>query len=177
MSTLRTATVIPQGPPGEGGFGHRSDVNIRAMFRTPVGTTYSEEAVRNAAVAAFNGAGGPGDSIPNIGVSNGVINDGGHAFGSFDLNYTNAPDFSTVLVGGEGLPASPYVPNLASPGPGSTSPSDQPEYLGNIPEARAQYGSGMGSAVAPSTTAPGISSQKIGAYISGRSYRGSDGIY
>jgi hypothetical protein len=174
MSTLRTATVIPQGPPGEGGFGHRSDVNVRAMFRSPVGTTYSEEAVRNVAVAALNGAGGPGDSIPNIGVTNGVINDGGHAFGRFDLNYAGAPDFSTVAVGGEGLPASPYVPNLATPGPGSTAPQDMPEYLGSLPEKGNEYGTGFG-AEAPSVSSPQIASQKIGAYILGRSYLGSDG--
>ena len=58
MPTLRTATVVPQGPPGDGGFGHRNDVNIRSMFRSPLGTTYSEEAVRNAGVAALNGGGG-----------------------------------------------------------------------------------------------------------------------
>ena len=174
MSTLRTATVVPQGPPGEGGFGHRSDVNIRAMFRTPVGTTYSEEAVRNAALATFNGAGGPGDSIPNIGVSNGVINDGGYAFGSYDLNFSSAPNFDTVAVGGEGLPASAYVPNLTSPGPGSTAAQDQPEYVGTLPEKGNEYGSGLG-AESPSNASSQIASQKIGSYIMGRSYLGSDG--
>jgi len=174
MSTLRTATVIPQGPTGVGGLGHRNDVNIRAMFRTPVGTTYSEEAVKNVGIAAFNGDGGPGDSIPNIGVANGVVNDGGHAFGTYDLNYGNAPNLDTVAVGGEGLPSSPYVPNLASPGPGSTSPQDQPEFVGTLPERGNEYGSGVG-AESPSLSSPQISSQKIGSYIMGRSYLGSDG--
>lgn len=174
MPTLRTATVIPQGPPGEGGFGHRNDVNIRAMFRSPVGTTYSEEAVRNVGIAAFNGDGGPGDSIPNIGVRNGIINDGGHAFGSYDLNYSGAPDLETVAVGGEGLPASAFVPNLASPGPGSTAPQDQPEYVGSLPTKGEEYGSGVG-AESPSASSPQIASQKIGSYILGRSYAGSDG--
>lgn len=174
MPTLRTATVVPQGPPGDGGFGHRNDVNIRSMFRSPLGTTYSEEAVRNAGVAALNGGGGPGDSIPNIGVSNGVINDGGHAFGSYDLNFGAAPDLETVAVGGEGLPASAYVPNLTSPGPGSTAPQDQPEYVGTLPEKGNEYGSGVG-AESPSISTPQIASQKIGSYIMGRSYLGSDG--
>lgn len=175
MSSVKFGTVKALGVPGTGGYGHRSDVNLSAMFATPVGTTYSEEAVTNAGIAALNGAGGAGDSIPNIGVSSGVINDGGYMFGSFDLNFSNAPDLETVAVGGEGLPASPYVPNPASPGPGSVSPSDQPEYTGNLPEKGDQFGSGMGS-VSPSVTAEGIKNQTIGSYIKGRSYLGSDGI-
>jgi hypothetical protein len=174
MSSVKYGTVVPLGVPGEGGFGHRSDVNLSAMFATPVGTTYSEEAVKNAGIAAFNGAGGPGDSIPNIGVAAGVINDGGYAFGSFDLNYTGVPDLETVVVGGEGLPASPYVPNPASPGPGSVSPFDIPEYTGALPEKGNEYGFGLG-AISPSETSPGVAGQTLGTYIRGRSYPGSDG--
>jgi hypothetical protein len=174
MSSVKYSTVVPQGVPGEGGLGHRNDVNLSAMFATPVGTTYSEEAVKNAAIAALNGNGGPGDSIPNIGVTSGVVNDGGYAFGSFDLNFSGVPDLETVPVGGEGLPASPYVPNPASPGPGSTSPYDIPEYVGQLPEKGNEYGFGLG-AVSPSETTPGVAGQTIGSYISGRSYLGSDG--
>lgn len=174
MSSVKFGTVVPLGLPGEGGYGHRNDVNLSAMFATPVGTIYSEEAVKNAGISALNGNGGFGDSIPNIGVSVGVINDGGYMFGSFDLNFTNAPDLETVAVGGEGLPASPYVPNPASPGPGSVSPSDQPEYTGNLPEKGDQYGTGLG-ATSPSVTTSGIRGQTIGSYIRGRSYLGSDG--
>lgn len=174
MSSVKFGTVVPLGVPGEGGYGHRSDVNLSAMFATPVGTTYSETAVRNAGISAFNGGGGAGDSIPNIGVSSGVINDGGYMFGSFDLNFSNTPDLETVAVGGEGLPASPYVPNPASPGPGSVQPSDQPEYTGNVPEKGNEYGVGLG-AVSPSETSPKIATQTLGSYIMGRSYLGSDG--
>lgn len=174
MSSVKFATVVPQGVPGTGGYGHRNDVNLAAAFATPVGTTYSEEAAKNAGIAALNGGGGPGDSIPNIGVSNGVINDGGYMFGSFNLNYPNSPDLETVAVGGEGLPASPYVPNLASPGPGSTNPADQPEYLGTLPEKGEEFGSGIGSQ-SPSESTEKISSQTIGLYLLGRSYLGSDG--
>jgi hypothetical protein len=174
MSSVKFGTVVPLGIPGEGGYGHRSDVNLSSMFATPVGTTYSEAAVRNAGIAALNGGGGAGDSIPNIGVSSGVINDGGYMFGSFNLNFSNTPDLETVAVGGEGLPASPYVPNPASPGPGSVQPSDQPEYTGNVPEKGNEYGVGLG-AVSPSETAPKIATQTLGSYIMGRSYLGSDG--
>lgn len=174
MSTVKFATVVPQGVPGTGGYGHRSDVNLSAMFATPVGTTYSEAAVRNAGIAALNGNGGAGDSIPNIGVSNGVINDGGYMFGSFNLNFAGTPDLNTVAVGGEGLPASPYVPNPTSPGPGSVLPSDKPEYVGTLPTKGDEYGSGLG-ALSPSESAPKIASQTIGFYLLGRSYLGSDG--
>lgn len=174
MSSVKFGTVVPLGTPGEGGYGHRSDVNLTAMFATPVGTTYSETAVRNAGISALNGGGGPGDSIPNIGVSSGVINDGGYMFGTFDLNFTNAPNFDTVETGGEGLPASPYVPNPASPGPGSVQPQDQPEYTGVLPEKGNEYGFGLG-AISPNITTEGIRGQTIGSYLLGRSYAGSDG--
>lgn len=174
MSSVKYATVVPQGVPGEGGLGHRNDVNLSSMFATPVGTTYSEIAVRNAGIAALNGAGGPGDSIPNIGVASGVVNDAGYAFGTFDLNFSGVPDLDTVPTGGEGLPASAYVPNPASPGPGSVSPYDIPEYTGQLPEKGNEYGFGLG-AVSPSVTADGIAKQTLGTYIVGRSYLGSDG--
>lgn len=174
MSSVKYATVVPQGAPGEGGYGHRNDVNLSAMFATPVGTTYSEAAAKNAGISALNGGGGPGDSIPNIGVTEGVINDAGYMFGTFDLNYSNTPDFDTVPTGGEGLPASAYVPNPASPGPGSVLPTDQPEYTGDLPEKGNEFGYGLG-AVSPSETSSKIATQTIGSYLIGRSYLGSDG--
>ena len=43
------------------------------------------------------------------------------------------PNYSAVPVGGRGLPASPWVPNPVSPGPGSANPND-------IAEAPTGYG-------------------------------------
>jgi len=57
---------------------------------------------------------------------NNVINDHGHTFHTFDPNYTDAPDKKETEIGAAGLPASPYSPNVTSPGPGSTSPEDMP---------------------------------------------------
>jgi|688.fasta_scaffold11417_3 hypothetical protein len=179
MSSMRTATVVPN-EVGTGGFGRRNDVNLNAAFGgSPIGKTrtYNEDAVKNAGISVLNGGGGPGDAIPNIDVRNGLVDDHGY-YGlteKFDLNYGSVP-LETTQIGGEGLPASPYVPNLASPGPGSVSPSDQPEYVGNLPIPGNEYGSGMGGIVSPSATTPSIASQKIGSYISGRSYVGSDGM-
>lgn len=174
MSSVKYATVKPSGAPRTGGLGQRSDVNLAAAFATPVGTIYSEEAVKNAGIAALNGNGGPGDLIPNIGVSKGVVNDGGHMFGSYDLNFGSSPDLDTVAVGGEGLPASAYLPNPTSPGPGSVNASDQPEYVGTLPVGGKAFGVGLG-ATSPSSTSSKISGQTIGSYLMGRSYLGSDG--
>jgi hypothetical protein len=43
------------------------------------------------------------------------INDGGYAFGLVDRKYSGTPNFDDVQVGGEGKPATPFAPNIASP--------------------------------------------------------------
>jgi len=174
MPTHKQATVVAQGPVGEGGMGNRSDKNLKALFSTsPLYTDYNEESVLNIGVSALNGNGGAGDDL--TGNSNGVVNDGGYMFGTLDLNYTDAPSLGDVKTGGGGLPASPYIPNPTSPGPGSVFPNDQDEFTGDLPSAGVEFGSGLGGTVSPVATSAGISTQTIGSYISGRSYEGSDG--
>jgi hypothetical protein len=102
------------------------------------------------------------------------INDGGHTFGEFDMNYSDAPDMSTVKTGPAGLPASPFVPNPASPPPGSADPADLPvppakygEKAGNTPFT------GPGSQMYPSNGSTIISGQKLGSYIKGTSIPGA----
>ena len=107
------------------------------------------------------------------GTSNGVVNDNGKYFGSFDLNFTNAPNLNNVEFGEDGQPSSPFTPNLTSPGPGSMNASDQTST--EIPRPRPQYGSGLGSAVSPSTTSTEIAAQTVGSLLSGKSYDTSDG--
>ena len=107
----------------------------------------------------------------------GVIN-GGLGINSFDPNYPDAPDISQVETGGGGLPASPYIPNLTSPGPGSVSAADQPVFNGELPSAEnnVEFGSGLGGTASPAESSKSISEQNLlGEYISGRSYQGSDG--
>ena len=67
--------------------------------------------------------------------------------------------------------------NLTSPGPGSISAADQPEFNGVLPnpENNVEFGSGLGGLVSPAETSERISGQTLGNYISGRSYAGSDG--
>ena len=103
---------------------------------------------------------------------------GGHGVNSFNRDYEGAPDLSEVETGPGGLPASPYVPNLASPGPGSVNAADLPEYNGELPDPQfnVEFGSGKGGLVSPSETSAELSKQgTLGTYISGRSYQGSDG--
>lgn len=80
----------------------------------------------------------------------GIVNDGGHTFGEFNRDYVDAPVIADVESGGGGLPGSPYVPNPASPGPGSLNATDipaPPDGWGT--EAGNQFGSGVGSQLEP----------------------------
>ena len=169
MPTHKQATVVPMGPAGEGGLGKRNDVNIKASFsKSPLFSEYDEASVLSIGVSSLNGAGGKGDKL--TGTANGVVNDGGHTFGTFDLNYADSPVMNDVKTGGGGLPSTPYTPNPTSPGPGSVFANDQDAYTGEIPDPGVEFGSGLGGLAVPSDTTKGISSQTIGSYISGRSY-------
>ena len=98
------------------------------------------------------------------------INDGGHTFGTFDPNYTDAPDMGDVETGGGGAPASPFVPNPSSPGEGSVSPTDQPKApdgFGETPSATPF--SGVGSKLNPKVSSIAIGSQTLGDYGLGKS--------
>ena len=103
-------------------------------------------------------------------ILDGVINDGGHTFGTYNPNYEDAPDLSDVETGGGGLPASPYVPNPVSPGEGSMNPSDQaeaPEGFGETPSATPF--SGVGSQLTSKASSEAIAQQTLGQYGLGKS--------
>ena len=99
-----------------------------------------------------------------------VINDKGHTFGTFDVNYTDAPNMDDVETGGGGAPASPFVPNPSSPGEGSVSPTDQPKApdgFGSEPSATPF--SGVGSKLNPKDSSATISKHTLGDYGFGKS--------
>jgi hypothetical protein len=114
-----------------------------------------------------------------------IDSDSVHAAGGYygipnhSMNYVEngMPIMADVQTGGAGLPATPYSPNPSSPGPGSTSAADQPEYTGETkdPATVSNFGTGLGGLVEPSSTSKNIAAQAIGNYVSGRSYQGSDG--
>jgi len=103
-------------------------------------------------------------------VTNAVVNDGGHTFGTVDLNYTGAPNLADVVTGGGGLPGSPYAPNIASP-PSGQNPADIPESGVEAAErARGSGGAFTGDGLAsPSSTAAVIARQTVGSLTKGTS--------
>lgn len=109
------------------------------------------------------------DQYMNI-VTNAVVNDGGHTFGTVDLNYTGAPNLADVVTGGGGLPGSPYAPNVASP-PTGQNPADIPASGVEATErARGSGGAFSGDGLAsPSNTARVISRQTVGSLLKGTS--------
>ena len=191
MAVNYTTVASPDDGAKTGGLGNRNQNNMKLIFpSSPLYKTndYTVDAAKNAAISALNGAGGPGDRIPNIGVANGVLDDAGYMYNQVDLRFAGrrssgvdglyaSPDLSTVLVGGEGLPASPYTPNPASPGEGNgTDPFAMPEFTGELPyggdagqAAATQFGVGDGSSANPSTATAEIARATIGKFMMGTS--------
>ena len=104
-----------------------------------------------------------------------VINDGGHTFGTYDSSYSKAPSYDAVETGPGGVdeyggPATAWLPNPTSPGPGSINASDQsdaPDGYGT--KEPSQWGGGVGSQLSPKASSDKISGQTLGAYILGSS--------
>ena len=90
----------------------------------------------------------------------GEVNDQGHTFGTLNRDYVDAPDYADVPTGAGGLPASPWVPNPASPTGGVNNPSSMPappEGYGTVPADN--WGSGIGSQLSPKASSTAISGQ------------------
>ncbi len=104
-------------------------------------------------------------------VIDGTVNDAGHTFGTFNRDYVGAPDMNEVETGGGGLPASPYVPNPVSPGPGSINAADQGEAPSGFGENPSNVpGSGVGSQLQPKVASEQQSSGRLGDYVMGRAW-------
>jgi hypothetical protein len=69
-----------------------------------------------------------------------VMNDGGYMFGLVDRDYQRTPNFADVVVGGGGLPASPYGPNIATPSDGHNPSSIPAEGVAATDEVRSRSG-------------------------------------
>ena len=143
--------------------GSRNETNLQAAF--PASPIYAGELTDDERKEMYQ-----------IEALDGIVLNG-LGLNSFNRDYdqNDPPDFADVETGGGGLPATPYVPNLASPGPGSIFPGDQPPFEGEISDSTPEFGVGLGGLTSPSETSKGLSSQKLGDYISGKSYNGSDG--
>ena len=166
-------TVNTTGKAGDGGLGRRNQTNLKASFSgSPVYNDYKNtEAVKTAVDVDGKPAG------PVLTGEAESVNDGGvWGFSSFNLDFVDAPNVSEVETGGEGKPASPYYPNITSPGEGNANnPQAQPEYTGDPIRKNSVYGTGLGATANPANTSKSIAEKTVGSYISGRSFQGSDG--
>jgi len=102
----------------------------------------------------------------------GVVNDGGHTFGEFSLDFTGAPNIRDVETGAGGLPGSPWTPNPVSPGPGSVNPTDMGEPpAGWGMEPNSTPGTGVGSQLQPdeSSAQQATAGSNLGDYGFGKS--------
>lgn len=98
---------LAETPITEFGLGKSSSRNLRALYPThPLFGEMNDAAIRNSFFTPPETTGERG---------NRVMSDGGYMFGQVDLDYQGTPNFADVPVGGGGLPASPYGPNIASP--------------------------------------------------------------
>ena len=90
----------------------------------------------------------------------------GYGFASFKTTFEGAPNFDEVETGGQGKPASAWVPNPVSPGPGSQNPSDigaPPADFGTVPNGDV-YGNGQGAVTNPSKTSVNIAKTTLKDY-------------
>ena len=158
-------TIVQPAIPDDKPYGSRNSGNLRSMFHaSPIYDGNITDAERKI--------------FYNENVHEGLVANG-LGVNSFDPDYSNngAPliEEGVIETGGGGLPATPWVPNLNSPGPGSTSPFTVLPFEGTIKDGAPEYGSGLGGLVSPKITSEEIEKQTLGSYISGRSYAGSDG--
>ena len=160
--------IVEAATPIDKKFGTRNDGNLRSAF--PSSPLFNGDLTDKERKESYEDL-----------ALNGEVH-GGNGLNSFSRDYTGntqdpVPNLEDVETGGGGLPSSPYTPNLASPGPGSLSATDQPEFNGTLPdpENSVEFGSGLGGLVSPDVTSQKISETKIGDYISGRSFLGSGG--
>jgi hypothetical protein len=129
---------------------------LKSMFGTaPYHNDYTKEQVKSLAQALL---------------LDGEVNDMGHTFGTYNRDYTDAPDYGDVEVGAGGLPASAWSPNPSSPADGVNNPGSMPaapDGYGTVPADN--WGNGVGSQLSPKASSAAISTQKIGDLPSNRS--------
>ena len=145
-------------PGGKGGFGKGS-------------SSYSERVAAAFPASPIHQGILTDDILKDMGnklLLDGVVNDEGYHYGEFSRDYSGAPNLEDVDLAEHNLP-SPYVPNPASPGPGSINDSDKPAPPEGFGQVRNQnFGTGEGSELQPSKSSGIHSGHKIGDYLKGR---------
>ena len=157
--------IIKPDPASGKPLGSRNDINLKSAF--PSSPIHLEELSDDERREKYK----------ELALDGLVVN--GNGINAFNRDYSGAPNLDDVETGGGGKPASPYFPNLTSPGPGSINAADQPAYNGTIPttdEKQSAFGTGLGGSANPAETSTLMKDvSTLGEYISGKSYQGSDG--
>ena len=170
MPDQRQITVQPSVIETAKPFGTRNDNSLKSAF--PDSPIFKGDITRESVKEEFQKL-----------VLDGVVTDG-LGLSSFNRDFTGTaqnpvPNLADVETGAGGLPATPFVPNLTSPGEGNgVNAAAKPEYNKELltNQSNVEFGSGLSGLTSPSETSPRIAEQGIlGTYISGRSYQGSDG--
>ena len=155
MPTHAQITVEPDENQTAGG-SKANRAALKSMFATaPYHNDYTKEQVKALGQALL---------------LDGEVNDMGHTFGTYNRDYTDAPDYGDVEVGAGGLPASAWSPNPSSPADGVNNPGSMPaapDGYGTTPADN--WGNGVGSQLSPKASSAAISTQKIGDLPSNRS--------
>jgi len=160
MPSVKQTTVDPAATTS--GLGSSNTEGLAATF--PASPIHSGDLTRDSVEASGNDL-----------LMQGTVQ-GGMGIPSYSRDFTgedsgvSAPD-GDVETGAGGLPASAYVPNPASPGPGSQNPTDlpaPPEGFGQTPNGDT-YGSGTGALTNPADTTKIIASTKLGSFGLGTS--------
>lgn len=111
-------------------------------------------------------------TLKNLDASGNPVDAVNPMFPDFNRDYVGGPD-GTIKDGIEGAPASPYVPNPASPGEGNgidpTKKPSAPEGYGQTASSEGSYGHG-GAKTIPSDTAKKIAKNRVGDWVLGKSY-------
>tara|TARA_B100000131_G_C17951047_1_gene546464 strand:- start:11 stop:559 length:549 start_codon:yes stop_codon:yes gene_type:complete len=111
-------------------------------------------------------------------VLNAVVNDGGHTFGEVSMQFNSDSALATPApptlgeaeeVGGGGWPASAFVPNPTSPGPGSVNPADQEAWAGTPFEPSDTPFNGVGSQLGVVESSAQQAGATLGSYGLGKS--------
>jgi hypothetical protein len=154
-----------------------SDSAIRIALY-PASPVYSGELTDDKVIATFsnvvNLGGLVGTNTPRV-----AGDDGGHTFGLVDMDYLGAPDINGVVLGGAGLPSTPWSPNIIINPDDAHNPAGIPELDRELADKlkggggafNTAPGTDAGANVAganPKNTSLVIATQRIGSLRLGR---------
>lgn len=172
MAKMSTQTIVANAPSGKP-LGSRDDIVLKSLFKTSPLYSSAETQVEQQGSLKLTPEELKKWYIDHV--VNGVVPKSGEYYGfsdntSLDYEGTGAsvpngpPDLNKVATGGGGLPATPYVPNPASPGEGnsinaSAVPESKEFAAASLAKKPENYGSG--SPANESSRNPAVSSKAM----------------